>query len=84
MGPRLFRFSSFPDPLWVWGSRCANPDCERGEAFLDLVEEDSEFRMKRHQATMTSAKSFAMPSGPASFFSRLLEPFFLPVRPSRG
>jgi hypothetical protein len=47
MEPRLFCFSSFPDPLWVWGSLCANPDCECGEAFIDLFEDNEAGRSAR-------------------------------------
>jgi hypothetical protein len=38
--PKLFHFSSCPDPLWVQGSLCANPDCECGDVFFDLLEHD--------------------------------------------
>ena len=40
MEPKLFHFSSCPDPLWVRGSLCANPDCECGDVFIDLLEHD--------------------------------------------
>jgi hypothetical protein len=40
MEPKLFPFSCCPDPLWVRGGLCANPDCECGDVFIDLLEYD--------------------------------------------
>jgi hypothetical protein len=40
MKPKLFQFASYPDPLWVAGGLCANPECECGDVFIDLVEND--------------------------------------------
>jgi len=37
---RQFRLTSCPDPLWVRGHLCANPDCECAETFIELLEHD--------------------------------------------
>lgn len=40
MERKLFQFTSYPDPLWVGGGLCANPECECGDVFIGLVEND--------------------------------------------
>jgi hypothetical protein len=40
MERKLIHFSCCPEPLWVRGGLCANPDCECGEVFIDLLEYD--------------------------------------------
>jgi hypothetical protein len=40
MEPKLFQFTSYPEPLWVVGGLCANPDCECGDVFIELIEND--------------------------------------------
>ena len=32
-----FHSATYPQPLWVRGSLCANPECECGDVFLELL-----------------------------------------------
>ena len=33
-----FHSTVYPHPLWVRGSLCANPECECGDVFLELLD----------------------------------------------
>jgi hypothetical protein len=75
MEPRLYRFSSCPDPLWVWCRVCANPDCECGDIFVNLFEDNEAGRSARGRPRLSlgidveSWQELPSPARPASLDS---------------